>query len=290
MKTIIIGSGYSGLNAYYEIKRDVKIVSLSNSFLFYTAYIRNLFDKKTRYLTELSFVSVDKIKDYDLKGKWVKGEKGEYIADNLIIAAGCDRNEQINFINKLFSKEEISLGSENELDDYLVIQLSFYFRKMGKKVKYGGNYLRYLGSNVEHVIREEMEKKGIKNTEKAEDILPFCKPSEPFQFFKVNEKLMFQNSFIIGDLISGFPKLGELAMRTGIYVGKMVKGIERKCFKPIFINIIDTGDSAIHIRSDKLWGGKIEIVKVSRIRQFMKRFIENYYILRKGKMGILYYL
>ena len=290
MKTIIIGSGYSGLNAYYEIKRDVKIISLSDSFQFYTAYIRNLFDKKTRYATKLNFVTVDKIKDYDLKGKWVKGEKEEYLADNLIIAAGCDRSEQINFINKLFSKEEISLGSENELDDYLVIQLSFYFRELGKKVRYYGNYLSYLGSNVENTIKEEMERKGIKNAERAEDVLPFCKPSEPFQFFKVNEKLMFQNSFIIGDLISGFPKLGELAMRTGIYVGKVMKGVEKSSFKPIFINIIDTGDRAIHIKSDKLWNGKIEIVKVSKIRQFMKRFIEKYYIFRKGKMGILYYL
>ncbi|MEJ2771050.1 MULTISPECIES: pyridine nucleotide-disulfide oxidoreductase [unclassified Stygiolobus] len=291
MKTTIVGAGYAGLNTYYTLGREAEIISDRDYFIFYTAYLRNLLNlEKNRYTSNLRFVRKTTIKDFDLKGKWIKTKEGTEInAENLVLAVGCDRNEQINFIRKLLEKEKISLSIENE-EEYLAIQLAFYLRKIGKDVSYCGNMLSSLGEKVSNAIIESMNNKKIKIMENCEDILPPCKPPHPFEFFPVNEFLQYKGVYIIGDLIKGFPKVGELAMRTGIYVGKRIRKNLNLPFKPVFINIIDTGDYAIHIRSDKLWGGNYESVKKSRLRAFMKRFIEKYYVYRKGKMGILYYL
>ncbi|BFH74416.1 hypothetical protein SJAV_23600 [Sulfurisphaera javensis] len=288
MKTLIIGTGYAGLNAFHVIK-DAELVSDNSTFIFYTAYLRSLFFGG-KFSKKLNFIKEEKVIEYDLKSKWVKTTKNEYNVDNLIVAAGCDKNEIINTINTIVRKDKVSISSEDPFNDYLAIQIAFYLRKLGKEVKYNGRYMDYLGDKISSTILKYTEKYGIKYTEKAEDILPSCKPSYPFNFFKVNEYLQYENSFIIGDLISGFPKLGELAMRSGIYVGNYILGKTKKPFKPIFITIIDTGREGIHIRSDRLWGGSTEIVKVSKIRQLMKRFIEKYYLIRNGKMGFLYYL
>lgn len=287
MNTLIVGAGYAGLNAYHLLKST--IISDRNEFIFYTAYLRNIISN-TKYSKKLKFVKVEKIVDFDLKSKWIKTKTNEYMADNLVLATGCDKTKIISFINNIIKKDKVSLASEDKFYDYLTIQLAFYLKKLGKEVSYSGSYLDYLGSNISLTIRSFMEKYRIKDKEKAEDILPVCEPSYPFQFYKVNEYLEFQNSFVIGDLIKDFPKLGELAMRTGIYVANRIKGKEKGAFKPIFITIIDTGREGIHIRSNKLWGGNIEEVKVSKLRQIMKRFIEKYYLLSNGKMGLLYYL
>lgn len=289
MDSLIVGSGYAGLNAYHLLKST--LISDKSEFVFYTASIRNLvFGEHIKYSKRLSFVKEEKVIDFDLKAKWIKTNKNEYNPENLIIAAGCNKTEIINTIMKIREKNNVSLASEDPLIDYLTIQLAFYFRKLGKEVKYHGNFLSYLGDKISNLLMEYMEKYGIKYTEKPEDVIPSCKPSYPFEFYKVDQNLKFQNSFVLGDLIDGFPKLGELAMRTGIYVASYIKNKNIGSFKPIFITIIDTGKEGIHIRSDKLWGGKIESIKVSKIRKLMKRFIERYYLLTNGKMGILYYL
>ena len=289
MSTLIVGSGYAGLNAYHLLKST--LISDKSEFIFYTATTRNLiFGDNLRYSKRLPFVKEEKVLDFDLKSKWIKTDKAEYNPENLIIAAGCDKSEIINTVMRIREKNKISISSEDPLTDYLAIQLAFYFKKIGKEVKYHGSFLSYLGKSISDSLMKYMDTYGIKYTEKPEDIIPSCKPSYPFEFYKVDQSLKYQNSFILGDLIEGFPKLGELAMRTGIYAANYIKNKKTDPFKPIFITIIDTGKEGIHIRSNKLWGGNIESVKISIIRRIMKRFIERYYLIRNGKMGILYYL
>lgn len=289
MNTLIVGAGYAGLNAYHILKSQ--IVSDKKDFLFFTAYTRKLlFNEKIKFYKTLKFVKQEKVVDFDLKSKWVKTEKTEYAPDNLIISAGCDKSHIIDKIKEIRKKENISLSSEEPLNDYLTIQLAFYLKKLGKEVKYHGDYLNYLGEKVSNVIRSYMEKYGIRYTERPEDLIPTCSPSYPFESYKVDEYLRYKNTFILGDLINGFPMLGELAMRTGIYAASHIMKKTNSPFKPIFITIIDTSREGIHIRSDKPWGGYIQSVKVSKIRQIMKRFIERYYLFRNGKMGILYYV
>ncbi|AHC51729.1 FAD-dependent pyridine nucleotide-disulfide oxidoreductase [Sulfolobus acidocaldarius SUSAZ] len=291
MKTIIVGSGYAGLNAYYNLNEEPIIISQHNKFVFYTSLTRSLLFKPLRDTVNIPFVTVDKVVEFDLKGKWIKTQNHEYNADNLIIATGCNREEQVQFIKKLRGLDRISIEAENEFyDGYLVIQLAFYLKKLGKQVYYHGSYLSFLGDRVAQVLTNKMSEKHIQYTEKADLVFPACKPLSPFQFFKVNEYLQYQNSFIIGDLIENMPKLGELAMRTGIYVGKFINDRRVGKFSPIFVTIIDTGSEGIHIRSDRPWGGNKEVVKISKLRQYMKRFIERYYIIRRGNMGFLYHV
>ncbi|MEM3949341.1 MAG: pyridine nucleotide-disulfide oxidoreductase, partial [Saccharolobus sp.] len=178
-------------------------------------------------------------------------------------------------------------------DEYLGIQLAFYLRKLNKEVSYYGPVLKWLGEKVSTKVLELLEKNRIRLSEKSDDIIPACEPNEVIgDFLPINDKLEYKNDvFVIGDMIKNYPKLGELAMREGIYVGKLISKKINESFKPIFINIIDTGKGgAIHIRSNFPWNGNFESVRVSKLRAIMKRFIERYYIIRKGKMGILYNL
>ncbi|QIW24273.1 hypothetical protein EWF20_09025 [Sulfolobus sp. S-194] len=288
MNSLILGAGYAGINSYHILKTN--IIAEKEEFVFYTAYLRNLINNRP-FSKELTFIKREKVIDIDLKSKWVKTDKCEYNPDYLIVALGCDKTDILIKINEIKRKNELNIASEDPLNDYLAIQLAFYFKNLGKDVKYYGDYLQYLGEKVSSTIRYYMEKYGIKETERPEDVIPSCKPPHPFSsFLRVNEYLQYENSFVIGDLIQGYPKLGELAMRTGIYAANYILGKNNSPFRPIFITIIDTGKEGIHIRSDKLWNGKMEVVKVSKIRQLMKRFIERYYLIRNGKMGFLYYL
>ncbi|BCU71290.1 pyridine nucleotide-disulfide oxidoreductase [Stygiolobus caldivivus] len=292
MKTLIVGAGYAGLNAYYSLNKNAQILSDKDYFLFYTAYLRAMLNlSRGKYTANLNFVTLGKVIEYDLDQKWVKTKEGkEFNPDNLVLAVGCDRSGQLSFIDKILSKEKISISVETSQEDYLAVQLAFYLRNRGKNVSYCGNALQDLGERVSNAIMESMQEKGIRIEEKCEDIIPECRPPYPFDFFDVDPFLRYKGVYVIGDLIKGYPKVGELAMRTGIYVAKYIKKETVDPFTPIFINIIDTGDYALHIRSNKLWGGNIEVVKRSKVRSLMKRFIERYYIFRKGKMGLLYYL
>ncbi len=63
MKVLILGSGYAGLNAYYNLSSsfDKELVSESNEFIFYTAYFRHLMNK-TNYISKISFINQKKLK------------------------------------------------------------------------------------------------------------------------------------------------------------------------------------------------------------------------------------
>ncbi|MEM0164981.1 MAG: FAD-dependent oxidoreductase [Saccharolobus sp.] len=294
---IILGGGYAGLNAFYELKNYKKILlSEKNEFTFYTAYLRNIIlNKNNKYVTAIKTDLVDKVKEVDAERRIVKTINGrELQADYLILALGCNRGKQLETIRKIIAKNKISLQAENYFDEYLAIQMAFYLKLLGKDVSYSGPILKWLGENISNLVRSTMEKYGIRIVEKPEDIIPSCEPNEVFgEFLPINYKLEYKNNvFAIGDLIKDYPKLGELAMREGIFVGKLLSGANNSVsFKPIYINIIDTGKGeAIHIRSDIPWGGNFISAKKSRLRSIMKRFIEKYYIIRKGKMGILYHL
>ncbi|BDC19040.1 hypothetical protein [Acidianus sp. HS-5] len=287
----ILGSGYAGLNAYYNMKNkgNVKIISQEGKFIFYTSYIKNLI-KETRYYTELNFISKETVKDVDISNLEIKTDRTTYKADKLIIALGCRRPHLDDIMNKLRREDGFCISAEDEYDDYLVLQIALYLNVAGKNVKYHGNFLSYLGDKVANTV-SEVTQKYIKTCEEPNLIIEKCIPPNFTDFLNVNENLeVRENVYAIGDIIKGWPKLGELAMREGIYVGKKLSGKIEGSFRPVYIHIIDTGKEGIHIRSKIPWGINYQEVKVSKIRSLMKRFIERYYILRKGNMGFLYYL
>ncbi|EZQ03223.1 MULTISPECIES: hypothetical protein [Acidianus] len=286
----VLGSGYAGLNAFYNIRNKNKvIISEKKEFIFYTAMIRNLVEP-TRYSVGLEFVVNAKIKDIDLEALSVYTDKGKIEADSIILALGCTRQNLFQFLDDVKKKDNFCISAEESIDDYLALQISLYAKAKGKNVKYAGGFLSWLGKEVEDIVKNETEKK-LSLCDKPDLIFSKCEPPPFLGFQKVDSYLKVKsNIYAIGDIIYGWPKLGELAMRTGKYVGKEILRKDDK-FYPIFINIIDMGDgNAIHIRSDVPWGGKKVSIKKSKIRSYMKRFIEKYYIWRKGNMGFLYYL
>lgn len=287
----ILGSGYAGLNAYYNIKGGAGKVILSreSKFIFYTAYLRNLI-KNTKYEVSLNFVQKEEIKDVDISNLEIKTNKGEYKADKIIIALGCERPNLARIMEKIRNDKEICITAEDEYDDYLALQIALYSKIAGKNVKYHGKFLSYLGNKVANVV-SEVTQKYIKTCEEPNLIIEKCVPPEFTGLLSVNSYLeVKKNVYAIGDIIKGWPKLGELAMREGIYVGKRISGKLEGGFEPIYIHIVATGREGIHIRSKVPWGINYQEVKVSKIRSLMKRFIEKYYIWRKGNMGFLYYL
>lgn len=286
----ILGSGYAGLNAYYNIKsKNIKIISKEDKFIFYTAYIRNLI-KETKYQTNINFVQREVVKDVDFSNLEIKTDKNVYKADKIIIALGCKRPHLEEMMEKLKREDNLCISAEDEYDDYLALQLSLYLNIAGKNVKYHGKFLSYLGNRVANVV-SEVTQKYIKTCEEPNIIIEKCVPPEFTDFLSVNQELeVKKNVYAIGDIIKGWPKLGELAMREGIYIGKKLSGNVKESFDPIYIHIVDTGKEGIHIRSKVPWGINYQEVKVSKIRSLMKRFIERYYIWRKGNMGFLYYL
>ncbi|QXJ27266.1 putative FAD/NAD-containing protein [Saccharolobus shibatae B12] len=296
-KVVIVGAGYSGLNAYYELGNHIvkTLIADKAQFVFYTTYLQKLmFNKNIKYTANIKPTITSKVKEIDLERKTVKIENGTEIQGHkLILAMGCKRERQLDIIGRIIGKDRVSISVENHLDEYLGIQLAFYLRKLNKEVSYYGPVLKWLGEKVSTKVLELLEKNRIRLSEKSDDIIPACEPNEVIgDFLPINDKLEYKNDvFVIGDMIKNYPKLGELAMREGIYVGKLISKKINESFKPIFINIIDTGKGgAIHIRSNVPWNGNFESVRVSKLRAIMKRFIERYYIIRKGKMGILYNL
>lgn len=292
VEVLILGSGYSGVNVYYNIRKKGKlIISDSNEFKFYTSLWRNNLDTIDKIY--LDFVKTDSIKDIDIKARCIKSAKlGEICAENIIIALGCDKSKLIATMRDILKYNNVSITVEDPLIEYLGLQFAFYLKRLGKDVKYYGNYLSMLGDKVSQSVQALMEKYNIRSAERADIVIPSCEPPQSLGFLKVNERLeLAKGVYAIGDIIYGWPKLGELAMREGVFLGKGInKGVTKK-FNPIFIYILDTGfGNAIHIRSDVFWGGTFQSVKRSRIRSFMKRFIEHYYVFRKGNMGFLYYL
>ncbi len=294
MNVIILGAGYAGLNAYYELKRrgiNAEILSADNVFQIKNAWLRSkILKRKDRSCFTLpGFVRRCKIKDIDISSKTVFTDDGRFDADKLIIAMGAQRRNLDSFVESLLRAEHISLAAAFKYDEYIAIQIAFYLNAVGKRVHYHGGYLDWLGERVERRVRMLAESEGIKQADKAEQVLPPSEPPYPLgSFLKVDEFLSVADGvYAAGDVVDIGPKVGELAMRMGVHAAGMIAG-NTKPFKPIFINIIDTGrGEGIHIRSDLPWKGNIQSVKTSRLRYIMKRFLERYYVYRKGKMGFL---
>ncbi|ARM75725.1 hypothetical protein [Acidianus manzaensis] len=287
---LILGSGYAGLNAYYNIRsKDKIIISNAGEFVFYTALLRNIIKEK-KYSVNLNFVRKEEVVDVDISNLRVRTNKNIYEPDKLIIALGC-KNRNIEKFLEIKKLNNLCISSEDKYDSYLALQISFYAKMIGKDVKYNGNYMEWLGEKVSNKIREVVNRE-LGTCEKPNFIVEKCEAPDFLGFLEVNDKLEVKpNVYAAGDIIKNWPKLGELAMRSGRYIGRLLSNKNKEeSFNPIFINILDTGDKGIHIRSNVPWGGNFENIKCSKTRRLMKRFIENYYILRKGNMGFLYYL
>jgi len=294
MKVVILGAGYSGLNAYYNLVKkrkdiELKIISEDNYFKYYTLFFRYKLYGREIPRIKIPFIFTEKVIDIDPSAPMVVTDKGKYEPDILIVATGCYRDLD-KLLSEIKSNEKIRVGAWEKYDEYLALQLTFYLKKVGRKeVEYCGSYLEWLGKEVSDKIESILSEEGIKTCEKPTVYFPECKPTIPLGFLKVNEYLKVSNvCFGIGDVVNGMPKVGELAMREGIYVARLILGAEKEPFKPIFINILETpSGKGLHIRSNKPWGGNYVSVKYSRFRSVMKRFIEFYYVTRKGNMGIL---
>ncbi len=290
VNSLVLGAGYAGLNAYYNIRGSKTLISRARTFTFYTAMLRNLV-RPTKYTTSLGFVIEEEVKEIDVDSKTIKTNRGKYEADNIVVSLGCVREGMEKLLEKAKNEDHLVIGSEDMLDEYLALQIAFYAKRLGKDVKYSGSPLSWLGKNVEEKVTYLLGKYGISVYEKANLVVPRCRPPDFFDFAKVNENLEVKEGvYVVGDLIYGWPKLGELAMRTGRFVGRRINGHKER-FEPVFIFILDTGmGEGLHIRSKVPWGNPWNVAKVSRVRPLMKRFIEKYYILRKGNMGFLFYL
>ncbi|MEM0117386.1 MAG: FAD-dependent oxidoreductase [Conexivisphaerales archaeon] len=297
MDTLILGAGYAGVNAYYELrKRGLRpnIISANDSFDIKNAWLRKtVTGKDIRYSFTLPrFVRLENVQEIDLASRTVRTDKARYEPDNIIIALGASRKDLEHMIMQMLKVDEVSLGAAYKYDEYLALQIAFYLKALGKKVSYSGSYLSWLGDRVEKSVRKLVSQAGIESARSADYLLPLPTPPHPLSsFLRVNSYLeVKQGVYAAGDAADMGPKLGELAMRMGVYTAKRIAGYDQP-FRPMFINIIDTGrGKGIHVRSDYPWQGSFQSVKVSKLRSMMKRFLENYYIHRKGKMGFLVHL
>ncbi|MEM0173508.1 MAG: hypothetical protein QXI16_03260, partial [Sulfolobaceae archaeon] len=91
MKVLILGAGYSGLNVYYNLKKEkkinIKIISEDKYFKYYTLFFRSALFGKTFPRLYLNFVEVEKVKDVDFSAPMVITDKGnKYEPDLLIIS------------------------------------------------------------------------------------------------------------------------------------------------------------------------------------------------------------
>ncbi|MCG3108048.1 hypothetical protein L3N51_00326 [Metallosphaera sp. J1] len=285
---LIVGGGYAGLNAYYTLGRKATILSRSDEFRFWTAELRKIVEPRLTTRTKVPFVEVGEVRDLDLPSKMVLVNGDRIYANNLVIAPGCVRKNFDEIIAESLKLSSVTLGSQDERDEYLILQLAFYLKRLGKDVKVKSSYLSWLGNQVREEISALLTWTGVGTTETPSLVLDECVPPHPFSFYEGNQFLETRPGvYVAGDIIKGWPKLGELAMRTGIYVGQRLRGHGGE-FKPIFIFILDSGKGiGVHIRSTVPWGGTAVSIGKSRIRPIFKRFIERYYIWRKGKMGFL---
>lgn len=293
MKVLILGAGYAGINAYYELKKrgfEVNILSDTDRFVISSSWLRNnIFQRRSNYSFKLDFVKKAIIKEVDISSRTVYTNAGKCEAEKIVIALGAKRSGFDDFIKSLLKKDRVSLGAIYKYDEYIALQIAFYLASLHKKVSYSGSYLSWLGEKVERIIRIAAEMRGIKDSGNPEDLIPPPIPPEPFDsFIRADSNLSVSGSvYAAGDIVDLGPKLGELAMRMGIYVAKRIAGEESGPFSPIFINIIELGDKAVHIRSKYPWGSDYQSVKMSKLRLVAKRIIERYYMLRKGRMGFL---
>ncbi len=281
---IIAGSGYSGINAYYELKNHYNVILINNNNYF------NYYSKNGTEKIYVKNIKNEIIKDIDISHLNVKTDKSNYYCDRLILSLGCDRDNQINFLKNMEKYDNLTLSSENKYDDYILIQYILYLKSRGKNFYYSGDFLSFLGENISNEIRNFMELSGIKYKEKSDNELPECKPNFFGDFLDVNENFIYKkNVFAIGDLIKSDIKLGELSMRQGIYAGKYIKN-NNIGFNPIFItSFTNYHGLSIRIKSKIPWNNSYQYVKISHYHNLMTKNLGKYYKIRSGKMGFIRY-
>ncbi len=281
-KNIIIGSGYSGLNAYYEI-RDKKNTLLIDS------------DGNFQYHSKLSDISIripqarkETVERINLDNYSVQTESREYRAENIVIATGCNRKDQIKFMENGSIYKNFNLASANEFDDYILLQYVMRLNKTGIRAGYSGSFMKYFGEDVAMVVKDFLITSDIPVSSEPDFIFPECKPRLFNNFLKVDRNFMVKEGiYAVGDIIESNIKSGELSMRQGAFVGKHING-NMDDFKPVFITILNNFNGlGMRIKSEYPWGSKEYSIHTGYVYSLMPRFLETYYRLRKGKMGII---
>ncbi len=284
LKIVIAGSGYSGINAYYELKNHYDVVLINNNNYF------NYYSKTGIEKIYVKNIKNETVTDIDTGNLNVKTNKNTYYCDKLILSLGCDRSGQINFLKTMEKYDNLTLSSENKYDDYILIQYLLYLNSRGKNFHYNGEFLSFLGDDVSNKLRNFMELSGIKYREKSDNILPECRPNFFDKFLEVDKNFMYKkNIFAIGDLTKSPIKLGELSMREGIYTGKYIKNGSIN-FDPVFITTFTNYKGlSMRIKSKVPWNNGYQHVNISHYYNLMTKNLSKYYKIRKGKMGFIKY-
>lgn len=279
---IILGSGYSGLNAYYEIKnkRNTLLVDLTGNFIYHSK------DKDvTIIIPEATHERVDKI---DIDNHYVYTENNEYYGENIVIATGCNRQKQIEFMDNRNMYSNHYLGSANEFDDHILLQYILRLNRDGINAGYSGNFMAGLGDNVAAAVRDFIIDSKIPVSKEPDFVFPECKPVLFKDFIKVDKNFMIKDGvYAIGDIIVTDIRSGELSMRQGAFVGKHING-DTDSFNPVFITVLDNfKGSGIRIKSRYPWGVQEASTHTGYLYSLMPGFLIKYYRLRKGKMGFI---
>ena len=281
-RNVIVGSGYSGLNAYYEIidKKDTLLIDSTGNFIYHSKQR----DVAIR-IPEATRERVDKI---DIDNHCIYTENNEYCAENIVIATGCNRQEQIEFMKNRDIYRNSYLGSANEYDDYILLQFILKLNKNGINAGYSGNFMAGLGENVAATVRDFLMASKIPISKDPDFVFPACKPELFENFIKVDRNFMAKDGvYAIGDIIDSNIKSGELSMRQGAFVGKHLNG-ENNNFKPVFITVLDNFEGrGIRIKSRYPWGIQEASAHTGYLYSLMPELLIEYYRLRKGKMGFI---
>ena len=281
-KNIIIGAGYSGLNAYYTIKNKKNTLLMDSNGVF-------IYHSKTSDI-KINIPSAvrEKVVKINMNNYSVETDEHEYHGENIVIATGCSREEQIRFMDNAQFYGNHYIASENEFDDYILLQYILKLNKTGIKAGYSGNFMRQLGENVAITVKNFLKTAGISISPEHDFIFPRCKPALFKNFLKVDRNFKVKDGiYAVGDIVESDIKLGELAMREGTFVGSRINGVMND-FKPVFISILDNFDgSGIRIKSKYPWGIEESSAHTGYIYSLMSAFLSKYYRTRRGKMGII---
>jgi|ECHnycMinimDraft_1075156.scaffolds.fasta_scaffold00074_11 hypothetical protein len=289
-KVLVLGAGYAGLNTYYELRRrgyQVLLFDQDDQFKFYSALFKLVEGKRMDWKSRISGVRKARVEDVDESSITVKTEDGYIQGDYMVIALGCDKSDQVRVI---LDEKGGCIGTESEFDEYITLQVSLLSKG---KFKYHGSPLSWLGRRVSQAVEELATSGGLRTCETPNLILPKCKPPAPYHtFLKPGNTLkLSEGVFAAGDVVGEGPKLGELSMRMGIHVANSIAKGESE-FKPLFIYILYSPKGrGIRVKSDVPWGGRREEVSPqSWVYPYMKEFLYRYYLMRRGRMGLLKYL